>query len=412
MAVKFTYAPFSYEKYKESDDVENAKNALNTQLSQKPEGYTSQWQTQIDDTIKKIMGREDFQYDFNGDALYQQYKDKYIKQGKMAMADTIGQASAMTGGYGNSYAQSVGNQAYQASLDNLNDIIPELYQLALDQYNQKGQDLYNQYALLGDRESQDYGRYRDQVSDWQTERDYLANQYDSERNFDYSKYNDERNFGYGMYSDNRNYAYQTNRDAIADEQWQANFDEAKRQYEESMALNKEQWEWEKSQAESSSSGTGGGSGSGNGSGSGSGGGNNTTATGTNLSGIESQASKYKSNSSLASYLDGLASSGEITEEQADRIYAKYADVNEKYNQNNDGSSSISYRDMVGSTNGWSVVNDGGVNWLWGIDNNAIVEAPNGERIRLDDLKNKLIAEGMSKSDAKDVIKRLQKNLGA
>ena len=62
----------------------------------------------------------------------------------------MGQAAAMTGGYGNSYAQSVGQQAYNAQLDKLNDVIPELYQLAYDKYANEGQDLYNKYSLAAD----------------------------------------------------------------------------------------------------------------------------------------------------------------------------------------------------------------------------------------------------------------------
>ena len=203
----FTDKGFSYNDYKESDLVTQAKNALNAQLAQKPGEYSSQWQAQLDDTINKILNREKFSYDLNGDALYQQYKDKYIQQGKMAMGDAIGQAQAMTGGYGNSYAQSVGQQQYQAQLQNLNDIVPELYQMAYDKYNQEGQDLYNQYSMLGDRENMDYGRYRDSVSDWLAERDYLTGRYDTERGFDYSKYVDDRNFAYGKYSDDRNFNY-------------------------------------------------------------------------------------------------------------------------------------------------------------------------------------------------------------
>lgn len=111
----------------------------------------TQWQAQLDDAMKKILNREKFSYDLNGDALYQQLRDKYIQQGKMAMKDTIGRASAMTGGYGNSYAQSIGQQAYDAQLQDLNDIVPELYQLALDKYNTEGQDAYNRYAMLSER---------------------------------------------------------------------------------------------------------------------------------------------------------------------------------------------------------------------------------------------------------------------
>ena len=146
----FTQGDYNAKVYGESKTVKTARDALNAQLAQKPGAYQSQWQTQLNDVMGKIMNRDKFSYDVNGDALYQQYKDKYIQQGKMAMQDTMGQASAMTGGYGNSYAATVGNQAYQASLENLNDIVPELYQMAYDKYNQEGQDMYNQYSMLSD----------------------------------------------------------------------------------------------------------------------------------------------------------------------------------------------------------------------------------------------------------------------
>ena len=115
----------------------------------------------LDSVMNAIKNGEKFSYDLNGDALYQQYKDKYIQQGKMAMGDAMGQAAAMTGGYGNSYAQSVGQQAYQAQLQNLNDIVPELYQMALDKYNMDRQDLYNQYSMLTDDYDRGYAQHQD-----------------------------------------------------------------------------------------------------------------------------------------------------------------------------------------------------------------------------------------------------------
>ena len=253
----FNYDDFSYDDYVESDTVKQAGEALNSHLANKPAEYQSQWQGKLDELMNSIMNRDKFSYDLNGDALYQQYKDKYIQQGKLAMADTMGQAAAMTGGYGNSYAQSVGQQAYQASLDNLNDIVPELYAMALDKYNQEGQDLYNQYGMLNDRETLDYGRYRDTVSDYLTERDYLAGRFDSERDYDYSKYNNERDFAYNQYSSDRaldydkyssdrslaydeyatdkNLSYDEYRNAIADEQWREQMDFQKQQYADSKA---------------------------------------------------------------------------------------------------------------------------------------------------------------------------------
>jgi hypothetical protein len=185
----------------ESEAVKGAADALNAHNANKPGEYQSQWQNQLAELMGQIMNREKFSYDLNGDALYQQFKDNYIQQGKLAMADTMGQAAAMTGGYGSSYAQSVGQQAYQRQLDNLNDIVPELYEMARQNYIQEGQDLYNLYGMVMDRENTDYGRYRDIVSDFLTERDYLQGRYDTERGFDYGKYVDDRNLDYALHQD-------------------------------------------------------------------------------------------------------------------------------------------------------------------------------------------------------------------
>lgn len=210
--------------YVESDAVKQAQALLQQQMAQKPGEYQSQWQTGMNDIMNSILNREKFIYDINSDALYQQYANQYINQGQMAMMDTMGQAAALTGGYGNSYAQSVGQQTYQGYLQQLNDKVPELYQLALNQYMQEGDALMNQYGLMADRENLDYGRYRDSVSDWNAEQNRL-----------YQQYLDERNFDYGMYADDRDFTYQQGRDQVADQQWQAQFDESLRQYDEQFA---------------------------------------------------------------------------------------------------------------------------------------------------------------------------------
>lgn len=145
----------------------------------KQEEYKSQWQTQLNDAINKILNREKFSYDLNGDALYQQYKNQSMMQGQQAMMDTMGQAAALTGGYGNSYAQTAGQQVYNSHLQQLNDKIPELYQMALSKYQMEGQDMYDQYSLLAGKEEQDYGRYQDKLSldQWQAEFDEAVRQY-------------------------------------------------------------------------------------------------------------------------------------------------------------------------------------------------------------------------------------------
>ena len=203
----FSYGDFSYADYAESDTVKQANALLQQQNAAKPGAYQSQWQDEIDSYLNQIQNRDPFSYDFNSDALYQQYKDMYIQQGQMAMMDTMSQAAAMTGGYSNSYAQTVGQQAYNQQLNQLNQIMPDLYQMAFDRYAYEGDQLQNMYNMYLGREEQDYGRYMDSYNAWQNERDYLAGRYDAERDYDYSKWEQERNLAYDQYTADRNLAY-------------------------------------------------------------------------------------------------------------------------------------------------------------------------------------------------------------
>lgn len=134
----------------------------------KKTGYQSPWEDQLRETANKILNREKFSYDLNGDALYKQYKDRYTQQGRQAMMDTMGQAQAMTGGYGNSYAQSVGQQTYQGYMQGLTDKIPTLYQIALDKYTNEGNQMRDNMNLMQQQDEIGYGRYRDQLADQNT----------------------------------------------------------------------------------------------------------------------------------------------------------------------------------------------------------------------------------------------------
>ena len=229
-----TTPSFSYGDYAPSETVAQAEALLQQQMAQKPGQYQSTWAGQLNDTIQQILNQEKFSYDVNQDALYQQYADQYTRQGKLASMDTMGQAAALTGGYGSSYGQSVGQQAYQAYLQQLNEVVPELYGMALDQHNQERQQLYDQAALMAQMEDQEYGRYMDSMNAYLTERDYLTGRFDTERDYDYGKWADGRDFGYGQFIDDRNMGYQKERDQVADQQWQKEYDFAMQQYLDSQ----------------------------------------------------------------------------------------------------------------------------------------------------------------------------------
>ena len=110
--------------------------------------YGGSYDDAISDTYQQIQNRPAFSYDVDGDALYQQYKDRYTQNAKSAMKDTMGQAAALTGGYGNSYAQGVGQQAYDRQMQGLTDMIPQLESRAYDRWQAENTALQNRYQML------------------------------------------------------------------------------------------------------------------------------------------------------------------------------------------------------------------------------------------------------------------------
>lgn len=215
----FTYTPYQKKEYRQSSAVAKAQDALQQHQQNKPGEYQSQWQGPMEDVLAQYQSRKPFRYDVNADAMYQQMVDRYMQQGKQAMMDTMGQAASLTGGYGNSFAQTAGQQAYHGYLQGANDMLPQFYEMALDRYKMEGDDLLQQYGMLADRENSAYSRYTDQLNQYYAELDRLQGTYDSERDYDYGRFQNDQAFDYGMYMDDQNRQYRSDRDAMEDAQW-------------------------------------------------------------------------------------------------------------------------------------------------------------------------------------------------
>lgn len=186
----------------------NALTALQQAQGNKPT-YAGTYDEPLQDLYDQIVNRDKFQYDLNGDMLYQQYKDQYVNLGQMAMMDTMGQAAALTGGYGSSYGQSVGQQQYDAYLKQLNDVVPELYGMSLDQYNAEGDRMMQQYGMLSDMRDEEYGRYMDEMNRYWQDVTYLQGQADTAYNRGYENwYNAQQ-----MQMDAAQFQYQQDQDA-------------------------------------------------------------------------------------------------------------------------------------------------------------------------------------------------------
>ena len=174
--------------------VNSAEQYLKTLQSQKPGDYSGKYTRQAEALLGQIINRKPFSYDANSDPLYQIYRDRYIMGGQRAMENAMGQAAQLTGGYGNTYAQTVGQQQYQQYMEGLNDKVPELAQQAHARYQGEGDRLRQSYQLLQSADDAAYGRWADGYNRWSNETQQAQSAYESAYDRDYSRYNDQRNY--------------------------------------------------------------------------------------------------------------------------------------------------------------------------------------------------------------------------
>ena len=168
--------------------VQQAQAYLNQVQANRPGAYQSQWDGELTELYNNIRNRKKFSYDLGTDPVYQQYREQYQRQGRLAMQDTMGNAAALTGGYGSSYASTAGNQAYQSSLNDLNNVIPSLYDRAYGKYRDDKSDKLQHMQVLQNLDDADYKKYQDTLSDYYNTLNYLQSQSQYLSESDYNRY--------------------------------------------------------------------------------------------------------------------------------------------------------------------------------------------------------------------------------
>ena len=143
------------------------------------EEYESRNQDQIDSLTKAYTERGQFSYDPEADAAYQNYVKAMKDNGQKVMQDTMGKAASMTGGYGNSYATSVGQQVYNDYMSQASAAQADFEDRALARYNAEGDNLLSKLSLLQNQESTDRANW---------ESDYARAWSDAQAKAAYGKY--------------------------------------------------------------------------------------------------------------------------------------------------------------------------------------------------------------------------------
>lgn len=176
-----------------------------TQVKQNLPTYDKSYDSALQELFDEINNYEKFRYNSREDSLYQAYKQSYTDAGRLAMQDTMGQAAGLTGGYGSSYGQSVGQQQYHAYLQKLNDVLPETYGMAYQQYQDNKNALQQRYEMTGQLAEEEYQKYQDRLSAYYQEMDYWQDTADTA----YARYQSAEQQAYDRQQD----AYQKQQDA-------------------------------------------------------------------------------------------------------------------------------------------------------------------------------------------------------
>ena len=194
-------------------------------------GFDNPFTSTVDGLFDQIMNYADFSYDPAKDKMIDMYRQQYQKIGNQLMQNTIGQATARTGGYNNSWAQAAGQQAYQNQMAQLGDRALERYAAAFDRYNQKFEALNKQYDVaLGAKQNAQQG--------WQ---DHVNNLF-AAGNMYGDLFNGEYNNQYGLFSDRRSIAQDNFNNANANYTWAMGYNQTERN--NSNSLNQSDYQWQ------------------------------------------------------------------------------------------------------------------------------------------------------------------------
>lgn len=220
--------------YQKSDSVLSAEKNLENWEQNKPESYNSKYSQEIENVLNSILNREKFSYNINADPLYNQYREEYVKNGKKAMLDTIANATALTGGYANSYAVSAGNQSYNDYLNNLNEIVLDLYDRAYSVYQDEDELNLEKLGVLNDLDKSDYEKYSDVLDDYYNNGEYLLKKLSDMSESEYERFLDELE----SFENDRDYNYKKYLDEIEQQQFYDKLNFSKDKFNQELEFKK------------------------------------------------------------------------------------------------------------------------------------------------------------------------------
>lgn len=113
---------------------------------------------------------------------YQQYRDQTADTAAAAADNTRANAAALSGGYGNSWADSLAAQGQGAATANVDAALTALRSRALSEYKNRQSGLVEALSGMGNTEALDRSAYGSNLSNWYNRQSFLSNQSAQARN--------------------------------------------------------------------------------------------------------------------------------------------------------------------------------------------------------------------------------------
>lgn len=111
----------------------------------------------INNAADAIANRAAFQYNPDNDPLFAVYQKQYAREGDRAAANALANAAMLSGGQASTAAIAASQQAQNYYGSQMADKIPELYQIAYNQYQDEGDRMRQNLDMYRSLRSDDYG---------------------------------------------------------------------------------------------------------------------------------------------------------------------------------------------------------------------------------------------------------------
>ncbi len=186
--------------------------------------WESRYDDRIQDALNKVTGYGPFSYEHGTDPVYQAYAKQYRREGERSMQGTLAQKAAQTGGVASSAAVAAAQQSQNYYNAQLADKIPELYSQAYARYLKDFSMQQDKLSQLQNAENNDWTKYRSDLSQFNTDRDFAFGVYQDAYNQLYNKFS-------ALMSQDKNMFSQS--EAQRD-QWNADVDRAYKAYRDQI----------------------------------------------------------------------------------------------------------------------------------------------------------------------------------